>query len=163
MKKGLIIGASLLTAVILSTKIETYKLNPNVNQGNIQTTICKVGWTAMERPPVSYTNNLKKKQLEDGKFVSKKSGDYEEDHRVSLELGGHPADPSNLVPQSYKNIVGGINLGAREKDVVESYLHREVCAGRMTLKDAQKKIVGEWAKIYLTLKGYDISASETDD
>ncbi|HLX31882.1 MAG TPA: hypothetical protein VKR79_03820, partial [Gaiellaceae bacterium] len=38
-------------------------LNPDVTQTNIRTTICRTGWTRTVRPPVSYTNDLKRRQL----------------------------------------------------------------------------------------------------
>ena len=38
-------------------------LNPDVTQGNIRSTICRHGWTATIRPPVDYTNDLKRKQM----------------------------------------------------------------------------------------------------
>src|SRR5689334_15986180 len=37
--------------------------NPHVTQANIRTTICVVHWTTTIRPPVSYTNALKRQQL----------------------------------------------------------------------------------------------------
>ena len=36
---------------------------PEVKQSTIKKTICKSGWTATIRPPVSYTNALKIKQM----------------------------------------------------------------------------------------------------
>ena len=41
--------------------------------------------------------------------------------------------------------------GAHEKDRVEDWLHDQVCAGRMTLQEAQEKIKGNWLEIYKTL------------
>ena len=38
--------------------------------------------------------------------------------------------------------------GFHEKDKVEDYLHREVCAGRMDLADAQRAIAMDWVKVY---------------
>ncbi len=46
------------------------------------------------------------------------SSDYEEDHMLPLELGGHPTDPANLWPQSWD----GEN-GAHAKDKLENKLH----------------------------------------
>jgi hypothetical protein len=162
MKKTLgIISAVTLSAILLTTNVKDYRLNPNVTQQNIQQTICKSGWTKIIRPSASYTNKIKFEQLKS--FSNKNPKDYEEDHRVSLELGGHPSDPHNLTPQPYENILDKVNLGAREKDIVESYLNREVCSGRMTLKDAQYKIISDWAEIYLKLKGYEVEPSVTDD
>jgi hypothetical protein len=59
-------------------------LNPNVRQGTIRRTICEAGWTAKVRPPVSYTNTLKAKQM----LIYELGGSpslYEEDHLVPLE------------------------------------------------------------------------------
>ena len=38
-------------------------LNPDVTQETINATICVHGWTKTIRPPTSYTNELKRKQL----------------------------------------------------------------------------------------------------
>jgi len=38
-------------------------LNPDVTQVNITSTICKHGWTRTIRPPTSYTNELKLRQM----------------------------------------------------------------------------------------------------
>jgi hypothetical protein len=76
-------------------------VNTDVTQANIADTICKSGWTATIRPPVSYTNNLKRQQLADPKRKDKMPSHYEEDHFISLELGGHPRDPKNLWPEMW--------------------------------------------------------------
>lgn len=112
--------------------------NPQVTQANIATTICKSGWTATIRPPVSYTNKLKAQQM----LVYGEPAPaslYEEDHELSLELGGDPQDPKNLFPQPY----AGSN-GARTKDAEENSLHRAVCGGGMKLADAQAKLLRDW-------------------
>lgn len=121
-------------------------INPNVTQGNIQSTICVSGWTATIRPSTTYTNNLKLKQLQAGLALQGDStpADYEEDHYISIEIGGNPTDPKNLWPMPY-NISPG---GARQKDQVENFLKREVCAGKMTLAQAQKAITTDWYAIY---------------
>ncbi len=59
---------------------------------------------------------------------------YEIDHLISLDLGG-TNDQTNLWPQPYFP-----KPGAKEKDLVENYLHRQVCSGAMTLPAAQKAI-----------------------
>jgi hypothetical protein len=41
--------------------------------------------------------------------------------------------------------------GARQKDRVENFLHREVCSGAMPLEDAQKAIASDWYKIYIQI------------
>ena len=70
-------------------------LNPDVTQANIDSTICVTGWTKTIRPPTSYTNALKQKQMREY-GVGRSASDYQEDHLISLELGGHPTDPRNL-------------------------------------------------------------------
>lgn len=112
--------------------------NPTVTQFNIAQTICKSGWTKTVRPPVSYTNDLKRKQMAQYGVAGPPSG-VEEDHLVALELGGNPTDPANLWPQ--------LRTGphpAAEKDSAENALHRAVCNGRVTLAEAQRQIVDKW-------------------
>lgn len=69
----------------------------------------------------------------------------EVDHLVSLELGGSN-DAANLWPQPYSPAPG-----AREKDVLEDFLHRAVCSGDMTLEAAQQGIAKDWYALYLHL------------
>src|SRR5262249_13548422 len=64
-------------------------LNPDVRQDNIAQTICVQGWTHTIRPPTEYTSNLKLKQIAE-RGLPGGPGDYQEDHLISLELGGHP-------------------------------------------------------------------------
>ncbi len=116
--------------------------NQEVTQQNIKQTICKAGWTKTIRPSASYTNKLKIKQM-DSAGIKGNPADFEEDHFISLEIGGNPTDPRNLWPEPYEP-----RPGAREKDQVEDYLHRQVCSGKMTLKAAQAAIVAGWPKLY---------------
>lgn len=120
--------------------------NPEITRENIAETICNPEWsTRTIRPPENYTSRLKREQMRD-LGLSGRSRDYEEDHFISLELGGNPTDPRNLWPEPY-----GPSAGAREKDVVENYLHKQVCSGSMTLQEAQNAIVTDWYAVYLQL------------
>jgi hypothetical protein len=105
-------------------------LNPDVTQANIASTICKSGWTRTIRPPVSYTNELKLTQMRRYGRPGKLS-DYQEDHLISLELGGNPTDERNLWPEPYPR--------AREVDQIENELNAKVCSGRMSLAEAQRR------------------------
>jgi hypothetical protein len=105
-------------------------LNPDVTQGTIGSTICVTGWTRTVRPPVSYTNELKLRQLRDSGETGPPSA-YQEDHFISLELGGHPTDPRNLWPEPYPR--------AGEVDRIENELNDDVCSHRMTLAEAQQR------------------------
>jgi hypothetical protein len=104
-------------------------LNPDVTQGNIDSTICVHGWTKTIRPPTSYTNDLKRKQMREY-GVGGSLSDYQEDHLISLEIGGHPTDPRNLWPEPYPR--------ASEVDSIENDLNAKVCAGELSLEDAQR-------------------------
>jgi hypothetical protein len=105
-------------------------LNPDVTQATIHATICVHGWTKTIRPPTSYTNELKRKQMREYAVTGSLS-DYQEDHLISLELGGHPTDPRNLWPQPYPR--------ASEVDAIENELNDQVCSGKLSLDEAQRK------------------------
>jgi hypothetical protein len=120
--------------------------NPAVTQSNIATTICSLGYSSHIRPPVSYTTKLKKLQLRTLPYSSYGSTDtklFEEDHLISLELGGSPTSPKNLWPEPWSG-----STGARMKDKLENKLHAMVCARQITLKDAQSAIATNWYAAY---------------
>jgi hypothetical protein len=105
-------------------------LNPDVTQATIGATICKHGWTRSIRPTTSYTSELKLEQMR----AYRRTGgahDYQEDHLISLELGGHPTDPRNLWPEPLPH--------AYEVDQVENELNDRVCSGKLTLAEAQRR------------------------
>src|SRR5262245_11881966 len=85
-------------AVRADRRLTPGALNPAVTQATIGATICKRGWTRTIRPPVSYTNALKQRGLHAYGLRGPPSG-YQEDHLISLELGGHPTDVRNLWPE----------------------------------------------------------------
>ena len=64
---------------------------------------------------------------------------------MPLEIGGAPRDPRNLWPEpNVATLPDGTQIGAGAKDGLENELHRRVCAGAMTLSDAQRLIAGNW-------------------
>jgi hypothetical protein len=143
--------------------------NPNVTQANIKTTICKSGWTDTIRPPASYTTTLKQLQLKNlgdtdkntlplvrsasgttkrpdvahCKEHSSNEACWEEDHLISLELGGHPRNPDNLWPEPWSG-----PWNAHVKDALETTLKIMVCHGDITLAEAQKAIATDWVAAY---------------
>lgn len=110
-------------------------IDPGVTQENISETICSRGYTASVRPPVSYTSSLKVKQMALYAETGPPS-EYEEDHLIPLELGGHPTDPRNLWPQP--------GASPNEKDRIENRLRELVCAGTVPLARAQVAIAADW-------------------
>jgi hypothetical protein len=112
-----------------------------VTQANIQQTICTSDYAKQIRDkfaPGSYTDALKRQQIREYGYTNTTVADYEEDHLISLELGGHPNDPRNLWPEFPHT--------PNDKDKVENELHRKVCAGQMTLQEAQRIISTDWTK-----------------
>jgi hypothetical protein len=103
-------------------------LNPDVTQATIGSTICVRGWTKTVRPPTSYTNALKVQQMREY-GVGGSLSNYQEDHLISLELGGHPTDPRNLWPEPYPR--------ASDVDSIENDLNAKVCSGALSLAAAQ--------------------------
>jgi hypothetical protein len=119
-------------SVILPDKKRTPgALNPRVRQSTIRKTICKSGWTTKIRPPVSYTNALKIKQM----VLYEETGspsEYEEDHFIPLELGGAPRNPKNLWPEPRSQ--------SKLSDPLENTLKRKVCRGLLQLAKARAAI-----------------------
>lgn len=109
--------------------------NPQVSQADIASTICSSGWTSTIRPPESYTEPLKLSQMAAYGETGSPSG-YEEDHLISLELGGSPTDPRNLWPEP--------GASPNPKDEVENAARSAVCDGRVSLATAQQAIAGNW-------------------
>jgi hypothetical protein len=116
--------------VVASWRLTPGVLNPDVTQATIRSTICTRGWTRTIRPPSEYTSRLKLEQL--GQYgLRGDPKDFQEDHLISLELGGHPTDPRNLWPEPYPR--------AGEVDAIENELNADVCSGRLTLAQAQRR------------------------
>ena len=105
-------------------------LSPDVTQATLGETVCRAGWTRTIRPPTDYTNDLKRKQMA---AYARTGGlsDYQEDHLISLELGGNPTDPRNLWPEPYPR--------AADVDREENRLNGLVCSGALTLAEAQAR------------------------
>jgi hypothetical protein len=165
--------------------------NQQVTQRNIGDTICSRRWsTKLIRPPAGYTSRLKRKQLREygdavhqtrAQLINPNTGKvdttrcmahsdnmacYEEDHLIPLEDGGDPTDPRNLWPEAYNTRVGGTIMGAHQKDVVEGFIHDEICydipgarknsyipaTTSITLRQGQEILAGEWYACYESIK-----------
>lgn len=118
-------------------------LNPEVNQANIQQTVCVKGWTKSVRPPAYYTNRLKRQQIRQYGYADSNPRDYEEDHLVPLSVGGHPTDPRNLWPQPRKS-----QWNADRKDELEFAIYRGLCRGELTLAEARTAFATNWIDAY---------------
>jgi hypothetical protein len=119
------------TVVLPSKSLSPGVFYAAVRQGTIKKTICRAGWTAKIRPPVSYTNALKLQQMQQYEETGSPA-DYEEDHLIPLELGGAPMNPKNLWPEP--------RAQANTSDPLETKLKRQVCKGSLKLAKARATI-----------------------
>jgi len=110
-----------------------------VTQADIQSTICRHGYTETVRPQESITEPEKEASLaaygDPGPLH-----DYEYDHLVPLELGGAPNDPRDLWPEPGRT--------PNPKDELENRLREMVCAGETPLATAQREIAARWVVLY---------------
>lgn len=112
-------------------------VNPAVTPATLRQTICRSGWSATVRPPLSYTSRVKRAAIAAyGDYAGSAMGGYELDHLVSLALGGAPWDVRNLWPEH--------PASTNPKDGVENAAHRAVCNGTLSLTAAQRGIATDW-------------------
>jgi hypothetical protein len=121
-------------------KLTPGAVDQRITQANIHKTICVSGYTASVRHVTEATKQEVMRRY--GQPVSELHS-VEIDHFVSLEIGGLN-DIANLWPQPMPE--------ARLKDVVETWLKRQVCSGAMKLADAQKAIY-RWPELYRQIEG----------
>ena len=103
--------------------------------------ICRPGYSRAHRLPYGT-------DLEHARFVAvfkeygvptSDSRQYVLDDRVPIEIGGENIS-ANLWPQPI--------VQARAKDQLENEARVEVCAGKMSLQDAQQWFLGDWVDAY---------------
>lgn len=111
--------------------------------------ICKSGYASSVR---NVTTSTKNKVYAAYGITHHTAGQYEVDHLVSLELGGSN-DISNLWPEA-----ASPKPGFHEKDKVENYLHDQVCAGAISLQQAQIEIATNWLNVYNQMPSSDKSS-----
>jgi hypothetical protein len=124
-------------------KITPGSVNAAISEDQYRAQCHTKGWTRLYRPPVGFTNSLKKLQMKEYGYPLADLRDYEEDHLVPLCLAGAPQDPANLWPQPRFG-----EWGADRKDTLEAKLCRLVCEGRVPLAEAQREIATDWIAAY---------------
>lgn len=151
----LMLSASITTAV--STNDELYP-NSVLTPGDTFPAVtaeqlCTPGYSSSVRDvPISEKEQV---YAEYGVSYPQPVGSYEVDHFIPLELGG-----SN----SLKNLwlePASPRPGFHEKDVVENYLHKQVCAGALSLTQAQNEIRIDWYQVYTQIAGSTTKSSAT--
>jgi hypothetical protein len=125
-------------------------IDPSVTQANIQTTICKPGYATAKRKGYD-ARKVKKEGMKAYGYTDSPSN-YQNDHVISIELGGSVYSPENQWPE---RLTGKWN--AHDKDRVENALRRAVCAGKLSLLQAQEMITHNWekAQFYILFKNME--------
>lgn len=118
--------------------------NPQMTPGDTldvtKEDICTPGYSKKVR---NVPTQVKNQVYQNYGITSRKPGEYEVDHLISLELGGSNSI-KNLWPQSYVTQP----WNAHVKDKLENELHRQVCSGKVDLKTAQHAIASDWIAAY---------------
>ena len=105
---------------------------------------CKTGYTKLVR---RVTDSTKRKVYAEYGITSHRSGKYEIDHLVPLELGGSNSI-ANLFPEA-----ASPRPGFHDKDRLENDVHDRACAGRNSYRSMQNRIASDWTALYVRLIG----------
>jgi hypothetical protein len=110
-------------------------INPKVTQDNLDTTICKAGYSRSIRPPRAITDAEKRASAAAYGYTGALS-DVEFDHVIGIEDGGDPNDARNLWPEP--------GASPNPKDATESRMHELICSPKVSLAAAQQAIAADW-------------------
>jgi hypothetical protein len=147
---AILLFALLLPALARAQRMPDRDLTPGVVAITDARQVCSIRWGKDER----HVTPAMKRAVYAAYGVNPKAGicrahrhgkaieHCEIDHLVSRENGGAD-DPANLWPQPYHP-----GPGAHEKDKLENWMHREVCAGRLSLAAAQRELANDWYAAY---------------
>jgi hypothetical protein len=102
--------------------------------------LCVPGYTKKVR---NVPTEMKREVYEEYGVTSHRSGDYEVDHLIPLELGG-----SNSIKNLWLESHWASPWNAQVKDRLEGKLHELVCSGQFDLKTAQQAIAADWIGAY---------------
>ena len=133
------VGAAAL-ALLSAPSLADPARNPEVTQATINDTICARGYTYTVRPSWYDSAKLKQQLLKARGESWIDAPKYQLDHIVPLCLGGSPTDPSNLQLEPLEE--------AYRKDRVEIQAMRCVCAGKVSLEEAQHDLATDWEGAY---------------
>jgi hypothetical protein len=115
------------------------QITPGATRQVTENEVCVKGYAGDTRN----VTDSEKKQVFDRYGIDWQYHSYfEVDHFISLELGGSN-DVTNLWPEPYEGL-----FNAHMKDLVENFLHQEVCSGKLTLLQAQQAITSDWVLVW---------------
>ena len=132
----------MMLLIVFQLTLPNAAVTPGLTRGLDQKTVCSTKWgkdarhvtEAMKRQVAKNYGIDRKTIVAYGKGVC-----CEFDHLISRELGGAD-DVKNLWPQPWAD--------AKKKDVLENWLHRQVCNGGLSLTVVQNDIATDWAAAY---------------
>lgn len=148
---GLAIAALLSVSALAASDPArpNYRFTPGVATPISKTKVCTVKWGKDAR---HVTLAMKQQVFAAYGIPWTKHADYEVDHLISRELGGAD-DVKNLWAEPWYLNVGGSEMGAHQKDRAENATHKAVCAGTITLAEAQAQIAKDWTVLYQRFVG----------
>ena len=120
-------------------KLNDLRITPGAIFHVSTATVCRKGYAGSVRNVSTATKN--KAYTEYG-ITTHRTGQYEIDHLISLELGGDN-ELKNLWPEP-----DDLGSNRNTKDNLENHLHALVCSGQVSLAAAQKAIATDWVKAY---------------
>ncbi len=132
--------------VLPDPKCTPGSVTPLVTSSNLSSTICKRGYSASVRPPVSLTEPAKYALMRAYGLTGSPTS-YEFDHLIPLELGGS-SNLANLWPEPNQGTPSELNsyshYGLNAKDGVESQSNYAVCDKGYSLSLAQQEMAQNW-------------------
>jgi hypothetical protein len=87
--------------------------------------------------------SIQRKVFQEYGMANARPSDYEVDYLITPELGG-VEDIRNLWPEPHSST----EWNSYVKDDLESYLHQQVCLGKLDLRTAQRDIATDWISAY---------------
>jgi hypothetical protein len=102
---------------------------------HVVTDVCAIKWGKDAR---HVTEKMKRDVFARYAIPWSRHAEFEVDHLISRELGGADAI-ENLWPQKWVGV-----WNAHMKDRLENALHKKVCAGQLSLREAQREIAADW-------------------
>lgn len=143
--------------------------DPKISDQNIDQTICAGGYSKTVRPAVSVTTPFKE-QISAIYGLKDPLEDYEGDHLIPIEDGGCPGPKEcgdnfvkNFFDQPYCTNGGGCTandprgyndnqMGAHQKDLVENFIHKELCSHKISLERVSYYLPLHWTECFNLMK-----------
>lgn len=131
-------------------------LDDRVTQQSVASTICRPGYADTVSPPLDEMLDHKDRLLAERGIDADNGTSYALDRRVPIVLGGSPHAPVNLDLLPWSG-----HAGERRKALLTARLKRCVCAGRISLAQAQAAIAGDWPADYMRFMRLSCEADST--